>query len=247
MSPEDQLQYKNQQMIKPRHVAIIMDGNGRWATKQGKLRMSGHQAGVESVRRAISVAVNYRLDALTLYTFSRDNWSRPDQEVIALLELFVLVLDTEVKNLHKHNIRLNIIGDITRFSHRLQDCIRCAEEKTQNNQGLILNIAANYGGRWDIIHGVRALAEQVRDGILRPDEIEEKTLSAHLCLSTIVPVDLVIRTGGEYRISNFLLWQAAYAEFWFTDILWPDFDEDVFKGALNAFAKRERRFGGVTL
>ncbi|VFP87427.1 polyprenyl diphosphate synthase [Candidatus Erwinia haradaeae] len=247
MSPEDQLQYQNQKMVKPRHVAIIMDGNGRWATKQGKLRMSGHQAGAESVRRAISFAVSYQLDALTLYAFSSDNWSRPNQEVIALLELFVLVLDAEVKNLNKHDIRLNIIGDTTRFSHRLQDCIRCAEEKTQNNQGLILNIAVNYGGRWDIIHGVRALAEQVRDGSLLPEEIEEKTLSAHLCLSAIVPVDLVIRTGGEYRISNFLLWQAAYAEFWFTDILWPDFDENVFQGALHAFAKRERRFGGIAL
>ncbi|MEW5289000.1 MULTISPECIES: (2E,6E)-farnesyl-diphosphate-specific ditrans,polycis-undecaprenyl-diphosphate synthase [Erwinia] len=229
----------------PRHVAIIMDGNGRWAKNQGKLRITGHKAGVKSVRRAISFAVSNKLEALTLYAFSSENWNRPPQEVMALMELFAWALDNEVKSLHKHNVRLRIIGDISRFNARLQERIRRSEELTQQNNGLTLNIAANYGGRWDIIHGVRKIAEQVQEGLIRPEQIEEETLNQQLCLNELVPVDLVIRTGGEHRISNFLLWQVAYAEFFFTDILWPDFDEQVFEGALNAFAQRERRFGGA--
>ncbi|VFP78570.1 Ditrans,polycis-undecaprenyl-diphosphate synthase ((2E,6E)-farnesyl-diphosphate specific) [Candidatus Erwinia haradaeae] len=247
MSFEKQVQSRDNQESQPRHVAIIMDGNGRWARNQGKRRISGHQAGIESVRRAVSFSVNHHLDALTLYAFSRENWNRPAQEVMALLELFILVIDSEINSLHKNNVRLKIIGDISRFSRRLQDSICRAEDKTKKNKGLRLNIAANYGGRWDIIHGVRKIAWQVKDGLLQPEQIEEETLGAHLCLHKIAPVDLVIRTGGEYRISNFLLWQIAYAEFWFTDTLWPDFDEYVFEGALNAFAQRERRFGGTSL
>ena len=229
----------------PRHVAIIMDGNGRWAKNQGKLRISGHKAGVKSVRRAVSFAVSNKLEALTLYAFSSENWSRPVQEVTALMELFVWALDSEVKSLHKHNVRLRIIGDISRFNNRIQERIRRAQELTQQNDGLTLNIAANYGGRWDIIQGVKKLAEQVQEGLLRPDQITEESLAPHLCMQEQAPVDLVIRTGGEHRISNFLLWQIAYAEFWFTDVLWPDFDEHVFEGALNAFSLRERRYGGA--
>lgn len=245
MSSENQLKTDDFQGENPRHVAIIMDGNGRWAKSKGKLRISGHKAGVKSVRRAVSFAVDNKLTALTLYAFSSENWNRPPQEVMALMELFVWALDSEVKNLHKHNVRLRIIGDIGRFNARLQERIRRAEELTQQNNGLTLNIAANYGGRWDIIHGVRKIAEQVREGLIQPEQIEEETLNQYLCLNDQVPVDLVIRTGGEHRISNFLLWQVAYAEFFFTDILWPDFDEQVFEGALNAFAQRERRFGGA--
>lgn len=245
MSSENQLKTDDLQGANPRHVAIIMDGNGRWAKNQGKLRISGHKAGVKSVRRAVSFAVSKKLDALTLYAFSSENWNRPPQEVMALMELFVWALDSEVKSLHKHNVRLRIIGDIGRFNARLQERIRRAEELTEQNDGLTLNIAANYGGRWDIIHGVRKIAEQVQEGLIRPDQIEEETLGQHLCLNELAPVDLVIRTGGEHRISNFLLWQVAYAEFFFTDVLWPDFDEQVFEGALNAFAQRERRFGGA--
>ncbi|MGL9750247.1 MAG: (2E,6E)-farnesyl-diphosphate-specific ditrans,polycis-undecaprenyl-diphosphate synthase [Symbiopectobacterium sp.] len=228
-----------------RHVAIIMDGNGRWAKNRGKLRVFGHQAGVKAVRRAVNFAVSHRLDALTLYAFSSENWNRPAQEVKALMELFVRALDSEVKSLHKHGVQLRIIGDISRFSPRLQERIRRSETLTKNNPGLILNIAANYGGRWDIIQGVRQLAEQVQEGTLRPDTIDEDTLSNSLCLSDQTPVDLVIRTGGEHRISNFLLWQIAYAELYFTDVFWPDFDEHDFEGAMNAFAQRERRFGGT--
>lgn len=229
----------------PRHVAIIMDGNGRWAKLQGKMRVFGHRAGVKSVRKAVSFAANHQFEALTLYAFSSENWNRPVQEVSALMELFVRALDSEVKSLHKHNVRLRIIGDVSRFSSRLQERIRRSETLTENNDGLTLNIAANYGGRWDIIQGVKKLANQVEAGTLQPEHITEEALSAAVCMSELAPVDLVIRTGGEHRISNFLLWQIAYAELYFTDVLWPDFDENIFEGALNAFAQRERRFGGT--
>ncbi|HAT25219.1 MULTISPECIES: (2E,6E)-farnesyl-diphosphate-specific ditrans,polycis-undecaprenyl-diphosphate synthase [Pantoea] len=245
MSSNNHNKTDDQQGTGPRHVAIIMDGNGRWAKNQGKLRISGHKAGVKAVRRSVSFAVSNNLEALTLYAFSSENWSRPASEVTALMELFVWALDSEVKSLHKHNVRLRVIGDVSRFSNRIQERIRRAEELTQQNSGLTLNIAANYGGRWDIIQGVKKLAEQVQEGLLRPDQITEENLSAHLCMQGLAPVDLVIRTGGEHRISNFLLWQIAYAEFYFTDVLWPDFDEHVFEGALNAFSLRERRFGGA--
>ncbi len=245
MSSENHNNTDDQQGTGPRHVAIIMDGNGRWAKNQEKLRISGHKAGVKSVRRAVSFAVNNNLEALTLYAFSSENWSRPAQEVTALMELFVWALDSEVKSLHKHNVRLRIIGDISRFSPRIQERVRRAEALTENNDRLTLNIAANYGGRWDIIEGVKKLAEQVQEGLLRPDQITEESLTSQLCMNQLAPVDLVIRTGGEHRISNFLLWQIAYAEFYFTDVLWPDFDEHVFEGALNAFSLRERRFGGA--
>jgi len=230
----------------PKHVAIIMDGNGRWAKRQGKMRIFGHKAGVKSVRRSVSFAVNHKFDALTLYAFSSENWNRPIQEVSALMELFIRALDSEVKSLHKHNVRLRIIGDIGRFSARLQERIRRSEQMTENNTGLILNIAANYGGRWDIIQAVQQLAVQVQDQSLRPEQITEELLCDYICMSDQAPVDLVIRTGGDHRISNFLLWQIAYAELYFTEVLWPDFDELVFEGALNAFAQRERRFGGTT-
>jgi len=228
-----------------RHVAIIMDGNGRWAKRQGKLRIFGHKAGVKSVRRAVGFAASNRLEALTLYAFSSENWNRSIQEVSALMELFVHALDSELKSLHKHNVRLRVIGDISRFSKRLQERIHRSEQMTKNNNGLTLNIAANYGGRWDIIQGVKKLAEQVQGGMLRSDQISEELLSECVCMSDLAPVDLVIRTGGEHRISNFLMWQIAYAELYFTDVLWPDFDQHVFEDALNEFAQRERRFGGT--
>ncbi|MXP67220.1 (2E,6E)-farnesyl-diphosphate-specific ditrans,polycis-undecaprenyl-diphosphate synthase [Pantoea sp. Aalb] len=237
----------NEQYCMPRHVAIIMDGNGRWAKNQGKMRISGHKAGVKSVRRAVSFAIHHKLEALTLYAFSSENWSRPIQEVTALMELFAWALDREIKSLNKHNICLRVIGDTGRFNNYIQDRIRIAEEITQQNNGLTLNIAANYGGRWDIIQGTKKLAEQVKEGLLRPDQITEASLASYLCMQELAPVDLVIRTGGEHRISNFLLWQIAYAEFWFTDILWPDFDQHVFESALHAFSLRERRYGGISL
>ncbi|WP_159565837.1 (2E,6E)-farnesyl-diphosphate-specific ditrans,polycis-undecaprenyl-diphosphate synthase [Budvicia diplopodorum] len=244
MSPAKQ-QLNNNKMSVPRHVAIIMDGNGRWAKQLGKLRIFGHQEGAKAVRRAVSFAVNHRIEALTLYAFSSENWNRPPQEVSALMELFIRALDKEAKSLHKHNVRLKVIGDTQRFSEKLQARIQRAEALTESNTGLTLNIAANYGGRWDIIQAVQQLAHQVSEGILLPDAIDEQTLNQRINLSELAPVDLVIRTGGEHRISNFLLWQIAYAELYFTEVLWPDFDELVFEGALNAFAQRERRFGGT--
>ncbi|CBJ79738.1 undecaprenyl pyrophosphate synthetase (di-trans,poly-cis-decaprenylcistransferase) [Xenorhabdus bovienii SS-2004] len=222
-----------------------MDGNGRWAKQRGKLRVFGHRAGVKAVRVAVSFSVKHNIESLTLYAFSSENWNRPQQEVSSLMELFVFALDNEVKSLHKHNVKLSVIGDISRFSSRLQERIRRSVELTAGNTGLQLNIAANYGGRWDLVQGVKQIAEKIRANELEPEEITEATVGSVINLSEQPEVDLVIRTGGEHRISNFLLWQIAYAELYFTDILWPDFDETVFEGAINAFVKRERRFGGT--
>lgn len=230
----------------PRHVAIIMDGNGRWANIRGKLRIVGHQAGFHAVQRAIHFAVNYQFDALTLYAFSSENWKRPNKEIDSLMQLFAHALKNEINVLHKNNIRLRIIGDINRFTIELQQSIRHSEKLTSGNNGLTLNIAANYGGRWDIIQGVKQLATQVQAGSLSPNQIDEDTLCRCICMSELAPVDLVIRTGGEHRISNFLLWQIAYAELFFTDVLWPDFNDVIFEEALSAFIKRERRFGKST-
>ncbi|MDE9454040.1 (2E,6E)-farnesyl-diphosphate-specific ditrans,polycis-undecaprenyl-diphosphate synthase [Xenorhabdus bovienii] len=235
----------NSLLTLPRHVAIIMDGNGRWAKQRGKLRVFGHRAGVKAVRVAVSFSVKHNIESLTLYAFSSENWNRPQQEVSSLMELFVFALDNEVKSLHKHNVKLSVIGDISRFSSRLQERIRRSVELTAGNTGLQLNIAANYGGRWDLVQGVKQIAEKIRANELEPEEITEVTVGRVINLSEQAEVDLVIRTGGEHRISNFLLWQIAYAELYFTDILWPDFDETVFEGAINAFVKRERRFGGT--
>ncbi|WP_242689431.1 (2E,6E)-farnesyl-diphosphate-specific ditrans,polycis-undecaprenyl-diphosphate synthase [Photorhabdus cinerea] len=222
-----------------------MDGNGRWAKKRGKLRVFGHRAGIKAVRSAVSFAAKHKIESLTLYAFSSENWNRPEQEVSSLMELFIFALDSEIKSLHKHNIKLSIIGDISRFSERLQERIRRSVKLTADNSGLQLNIAANYGGRWDIVQSVQKITQQVKDNLLEPQDITEELVNNYINLSQQSQVDLVIRTGGEHRISNFLLWQIAYAEFYFTDILWPDFDETVFEGAINAFAKRERRFGGT--
>ncbi|WP_419836308.1 polyprenyl diphosphate synthase [Xenorhabdus littoralis] len=222
-----------------------MDGNGRWAKKRGKLRISGHRAGIKAVRSAVSFSVKHEIESLTLYAFSSENWNRPQQEVSSLMELFVFALDNEVKSLHKHNVKLSVIGDISRFSSRLQERIRRSVELTAGNTGLQLNIAANYGGRWDLLQSVKQIAEKIRENELAPEDITEDTVGNFINLSNQSEVDLVIRTGGEHRISNFLLWQIAYAELYFTDILWPDFDETAFEGAINAFAKRERRFGGT--
>ncbi|OAT34564.1 undecaprenyl pyrophosphate synthetase [Proteus myxofaciens ATCC 19692] len=231
---------------KPKHVAIIMDGNGRWAKKQGKLRITGHRAGIKAVRDAVSFSVKHKIESLTLYAFSSENWNRPEQEVSSLMELFIFALDNEVKSLHKHNVKLTVIGDISRFSRRLQERIKNSVTLTANNTGLNLNIAANYGGRWDITQSVQQLATSLAKGEITVDDINENAISSHLCLHNQPAVDLVIRTGGEHRISNFLIWQIAYAELYFTQVLWPDFDERVFQNALDAFAKRERRFGGTT-
>ncbi len=227
----------------PKHVAIIMDGNGRWAQAKGKPRVMGHKAGVKTVRRAVSTAREMGIDSLTLFAFSSENWRRPDKEVTLLMELFFTVLQREIKLLHNNGVRLNIIGDTSRFSERLQKQIAAAQDKTANNTGMVLNVAANYGGRWDIIQAAKILAEKVESGEMSSSQFTEEAISRHLSMQNQPEVDLMIRTGGDYRISNFVLWQAAYAELVFTDILWPDFDEQAFKQAVATFASRQRRFG----
>ncbi|AHG60140.1 polyprenyl diphosphate synthase [Buchnera aphidicola] len=227
-----------------RHVAIIMDGNGRWANKKGKMRVLGHKAGFEAVKKAVKFAIINNFKILTLYAFSSENWNRPLFEVKSLMKLFLFALHSEIKNLKKYNIRLKVIGDITYFDEKLQYNIHQAEKITLENNGLILNVAINYGGRWDIIQSVKKIVNQVQKGFLNVEQIKENTLSQFLSTSDLFPVDLVIRTGGEKRISNFLLWQIAYSELYFTDVLWPDFNRHIFQNAIDSFISRERRFGG---
>lgn len=227
----------------PQHVALIMDGNGRWAQLRGKTRVSGHKKGVDTVRSTVTTARQMGVKALTLFAFSSENWRRPEQEVSVLMDLFMFVLTREVKRLHKHNIRFQVIGELSRFSEKLQKSIAEAETLTLKNDGMVLSIAANYGGRWDIANASKKLAQQVVDKELNIDEIDEFSLDKETCLADLPDLDLMIRTGGDYRISNFLLWQAAYAELYFTDTLWPDFDEEHFRQAITTFDQRERRFG----
>ncbi len=227
----------------PRHVAIIMDGNGRWAQNQGKPRHAGHKAGVKSVRSSVEYSAKQGVEVLTLFAFSSENWQRPETEVRLLMELFLVALKNEVKKLNKNNVRLKVIGDISAFDKKLQAQIVKAEQQTENNSGLILQVAANYGGRWDITQAAVKLAEKVKKGELEPVSITEKKIQAELCFSDLPEVDLFIRTGGDLRVSNFILWQAAYAELYFTQVLWPDFDETAYQKALDDYAGRQRRFG----
>ena len=230
----------------PRHVAIIMDGNGRWAQQRGKMRVFGHKAGVHAVRNAVSFASRLGLSALTLFAFSSENWRRPESEVNALMELFIHVLGGEAKKLHKSNIQLRIIGERSRFSERLQQKVEAAEALTANNTGLVLNVAANYGGRWDITQAALSMAQALQRGELTVEQIGEETLGRYLSTQGLPDVDLMIRTSGEERISNFLLWQCAYAEFYFTPVLFPDFTKQCFDEALAEYAHRDRRMGGNT-
>ncbi|MGM0784657.1 MAG: polyprenyl diphosphate synthase [Pseudomonadota bacterium] len=227
----------------PRHVAIIMDGNNRWAKARGMSSVRGHRAGVEAVRAVIRRAGERGVETLTLFAFSSENWKRPETEVSALMELFLLALKREVKKLHEHGIRLSIIGDRSAFSRAIQNYIEQAEALTAENRGMHLVIAANYGGRWDITRATRRLAERVAAGELAPEAIDEAAVESVLSLADAPPVDLCIRTSGEQRISNFLLWQMAYAELYFTPRLWPDFDGEALDAAFDDFRGRQRRFG----
>jgi len=223
----------------PKHVAIIMDGNGRWAKKQGKQRTSGHKVGVEKAREAVETAVKLKIKSLTLFAFSSENWNRPKEEVSFLMELFIIALNREVKMLNKNGVRLKFIGDTTAFNDKLQASIRSAEKSTENNHQLELNIAANYGGRWDIVNAVNSLLRENKD----IEEVDEAMLANKLATAHSPNLDLLIRTGGETRISNFLIWQAAYAELYFTDTLWPDFNSDELHKAVEDYAGRQRRYG----
>ena len=227
----------------PSHVAIIMDGNGRWAQEQGLPRFSGHRAGVETVRSVVEQCVKLEIEVLTLFAFSSENWRRPRTEINLLMELFITALQREVRRLHANNIRLRVIGDISPFPAKLRDRIEKAEQLTADNQTLMLQIAANYGGRWDIVQAAKHAAQQVAQGQLNPEDIDEERLAGGLAMAGLPDPDLFIRTGGEQRISNFLLWQSAYTELYFTDVLWPDFDAPTFQLALQDFARRQRRFG----
>tara|TARA_R110000744_G_scaffold35197_2_gene81802 strand:+ start:1446 stop:2213 length:768 start_codon:yes stop_codon:yes gene_type:complete len=227
----------------PQHVAIIMDGNGRWAQLRGKKRAAGHKSGVETVRTTVAAAARNGVKALTLFAFSSENWQRPESEVSVLMDLFMFVLTREVKRLHKNGIKFNVIGDLNKFSSKLQKMIKESEALTAENTGMVLSIAANYGGRWDITHAAKKLAEKVARQEITAEEITEDSLNEYTSLAQLPELDLLIRTGGDYRISNFLLWQAAYAELYFTDVLWPDFNEIEFTKAMTVFDQRERRFG----
>lgn len=227
----------------PHHVVIVMDGNGRWAKKRLLPRTAGHHAGVKTTRKIVEQCVEKKIQALTIFAFSSENWRRPEQEVSSLMELFVSALQTEVKSLHEQQVRVRFIGDISAFSKKLQDMIAQTTHLTGKNTGLQLNIAVNYGGRWDIAQACKQIAEKIQQGELRSENIDAQLLSEYVCLAELPEPDLFIRTGGEQRISNFLIWQMAYTELYFTDLLWPDFDQQAFDDALTWFTGRQRRFG----
>lgn len=233
---------RNKNVI-PQHVAIIMDGNGRWAQQQGKPRHIGHKSGVKSVRSTVEHSVKSGIKVLTLFAFSSENWQRPKKEVQLLMELFMVALNSEVKKLVKNNVRLKVIGDKAAFSEKLQAQISKAENQTASNSGMLLQIAANYGGRWDITQSCKKLAQRIYDHEITPDQVSEEAISQNLSFAGFSDVDLFIRTGGDLRISNFILWQSAYAELYFTPVLWPDFDIDTYQQALDEYAGRQRRFG----
>jgi undecaprenyl diphosphate synthase len=230
---------------KPDHVAVIMDGNGRWANSQGLNRIAGHKRGVDAVKSLIKSCVEHEIPYLSIFAFSSENWNRPESEVNALMDLFGNALETQVKKLDENGVRLNLIGDLSRFSERIQALANNAQEATSANTKLVFNVAVNYGGRWDIACASQRLAQKVLDGELEVADITEDAINNELSTKGMPDPDLFIRTSGEYRISNFLLWQAAYSEFYFTDVLWPDFDEHEFTEALIKYTNRDRRFGNA--
>jgi len=228
----------------PRHVAIIMDGNGRWAQQRGLPRAAGHKAGAEAVRRALQAAADFGVEALTLYAFSSENWRRTEEEISDLTALMRFYLERELKTLEKERVQLKLIGDYSAFGGELVERLERAVERTAGNTRLTLVIALNYGSRSEIAGAASKLAQKVAAGELDPAAIDESAIGAELQTKDLPELDLLIRTSGEIRLSNFLLWQAAYAELLFLDVLWPDFDEAAFAGALQTFAARNRRFGG---
>jgi undecaprenyl diphosphate synthase len=230
-------------MTIPRHIAIVMDGNGRWAKARLRPRSFGHNAGRKAVREVVEGCLRQGVEALTLFAFSSENWRRPDEEVGALMELFLRALDKEVDELHEQGVRLRFIGDLDAFNPELRKRMELAMARTAGNLKLALNVAVNYGGRWDIVHAARQAAIAVTQGELAVQEIDEARLGGWMSLAELPPLDLFIRTGGEVRVSNFLLWQLAYAELYFTDTLWPDFDQACLARAIEDFARRERRYG----
>lgn len=225
----------------PRHIAIIMDGNGRWAAERGKERSYGHQAGVETVRRITAECTKLGVEYLTLYTFSTENWNRPSQEVAALMGLVLSSLEDEI--FMKNNVRFRIIGDMARLPKEVQAKLEETMEHTANNSAMTMVVALSYSSRWEITDTMRRLAEEVKDGLLRPEDITEESISRRLATAFMPDPDLLIRTGGELRISNYLLWQIAYTELYFCDTYWPDFNEEDLHKAIASYQRRQRRFG----
>lgn len=227
----------------PRHLAVIMDGNGRWAERRKRPRAIGHRAGARAVNVCIDFCLERGIGTLTLFAFSSENWGRPDDEVGALMKLFLNALDREVSELDRRGVRIRFIGERNRFPLAIRQRMDVAEQQTQSNTRLQLIIAASYGGRQDIATAARHLAEEVAAGRLKPEDIDESAMGRNMALADCPPPDLFIRTGGDHRISNFLLWQLAYTELWFTELLWPDLDTPTLERALEDYARRERRFG----
>ena len=231
---------------RPRHVAIIMDGNGRWAKRRHLPRMLGHQEGVKAVRKVIKLCGEMRIEALTLFAFSSENWQRPEQEVNYLMTLFLNTLKNEIDKLTKNNVQLRMVGNLEGFNQPLREWIDKSQTLTAKNTGLQLVIAVNYSGQWDIVQAAQRIMNQVKSGKLETEILTREIFAEYLSLADLPAVDLLIRTSGEYRISNFLLWQLAYSELYFTDILWPDFDEHELNKALQFYTQRERRFGCIS-
>jgi len=227
----------------PQHVAVIMDGNGRWANGRNLPRYMGHREGVKAVHRVVEACLQEGIGALTLFAFSSENWRRPKTEVGLLMDLFVRTLKSEVKRLDRNGVRMRFIGERSAFDPKLRALMDSAEQQTADNTAMTLVIAVNYGGRWDLAQAAQRLAARVASGELQPEEIDSAALGSELCIADLPEPDLFIRTGGEQRISNYLLWQLAYTELYFTDLLWPDFDAAAFQAALQSFAGRQRRFG----
>jgi undecaprenyl diphosphate synthase len=229
----------------PKHVAVIMDGNGRWAKRQGLPRFIGHKHGVDALKDLLRCCKDWGIGALTAYAFSTENWKRPQEEVDFLMTLFQRVLRQELREMLKENVQIRFVGNLQALPRILQEEISRSMEETKDNRAIRFTVATNYGGRQEILQACQAIAEQVKQGLLQPDEIDEATFERHLYTAGICDPDLLIRTSGEMRISNFLLWQMAYAEIYITETLWPDFDRAEFHRALSAYQQRERRFGKV--
>ncbi|MGZ5051157.1 MAG: isoprenyl transferase [Methylobacter sp.] len=241
-SPESAISLKSSNNV-PRHIAIIMDGNGRWAQKKFMPRAVGHQAGVKAVRKIVEYCAKQEVEVLTLFAFSSENWRRPAEEVSLLMSLFMSTLQAEIDKLDRNNIRLRFIGDRTAFSDKLQAKMAEGEAQTKDNTALTVVIAVNYGGRWDMCQAFRTVAQKIAAGELQQQEINEQLINQHLSTADLPEPDLFIRTGGEQRVSNFLLWQLAYTELYFTETLWPDFDQNSLEDAIASFKTRQRRFG----
>jgi undecaprenyl diphosphate synthase len=229
----------------PRHIAIIMDGNGRWARKRGLPRIAGHRAGVKTVRRIVKAAGELKLSFLTLFTFSTDNWQRPREEVSAIMNLLYETTKRELNELEKNNVKLISTGKIDELSSKRREILEKAIDRTKDNTGLVLNLALNYSGRSEILNAAKKISEDVSSGIIKPEEVDEKLFSSYLYTSNLPDPDLLIRTSGEMRISNFMLWQTSYTELYVTDVLWPDFSVNDFYQAIWAYQNRQRRFGKI--